>query len=316
MKILVIFTGGTIGSRLENGWIGPNESLKHTLINNYRSAYADDIEFIPLEPYSILSENLSANKINILIKTVCENLNSDYDGIIVTHGTDTLQYSAAALSFAVGEKSIPIVLVSSNYPLSDERSNGNANFAAAAKLIKSKLGNGVYVAYKNDGECVKFHRGTKLLAHREADDAVFSMGGCEFTEQDIDNGLKVNIPSDNNVALGCFELCRDPKILVIDAHPGDNYAYSIERYNAVILKPYHSGTLNTSNTAFISFCKKAKSNSIPVFVANVRSGDWYESSKKYNNLGLIPLLNSTFITSYIKVWIAISLKKDIKSFLS
>jgi L-asparaginase len=49
-----------------------------------------------------------------LITTVKENLSSDYDGIIVTHGTDTLGYSAAALAYALGNGTVPVCLVSSN----------------------------------------------------------------------------------------------------------------------------------------------------------------------------------------------------------
>ena len=52
----------------------------------------------------------------------------NYEGIIVTTGTDTLAYSSAALGYAFGELSVPMVTVSANYPLSDERSNGFSNF--------------------------------------------------------------------------------------------------------------------------------------------------------------------------------------------
>ena len=140
MKVLVIFTGGTIGSQLSNGWISPDGHTKRELIRRYEEEYGNSVQFVTKAPYSILSENLSSKKINILVKTVLESLDGGYDGIIVTHGTDTLQYSAAALSLALGNECIPVLLVSGNYPLDDSRSNGHINFAAAVEFIKQKKG--------------------------------------------------------------------------------------------------------------------------------------------------------------------------------
>ena len=51
-----------------------------------------------------------------------------YDGVIITHGTDTLQYTAAFTGYIMAGAQIPIVLVSANYVLEDVRSNGVDNF--------------------------------------------------------------------------------------------------------------------------------------------------------------------------------------------
>ena len=298
MKILVIFTGGTIGSRLKNGWIGPDKKLKYILINNYIATENDDVEFVPLEPYSLLSENLTSEEINILIKTVGENLQSDYDGIIITHGTDTLQYSAAALNLMLGDNSLPVVLVSANKPLCDPDSNGNTNFKAAVNAIKQGELKGVWVAYKNDGEDAKLHRGADLLSHAEGSDSITSCSAHQPIEP-----------------IGSFNLCDDPKLLVIDVHPGDGYNYSVEKYNAVIIKPYHSGTLNTNNKNFIEFCNAAAKHNIPVFVTNVPEGELYESSKEYEKLNIIPLKKMPFVLSFVKLWIAVSMGKDLKEIM-
>ena len=74
MKILVIFTGGTIGSRLNNMEISPDESAKYLLIEEYRKHYGNEVAFSFLEPYIILSENITAEKINLLIQTIRENI--------------------------------------------------------------------------------------------------------------------------------------------------------------------------------------------------------------------------------------------------
>lgn len=306
MKILVIFTGGTIGSRFNNGFISPDSDTKHTLIEHYKEAGDGSVEFVEMEPYSILSENLSAKYINALVRAVDEGIHEDYDGIIVTHGTDTLQYSASALGIFFGDGTMPIVLVSSNYPLSDERANGHANFAAAVDFIKAKSGKGVFVAYQNEGDVVKFHQGRSVLAHREADDAIFSIGSEYAVVKD--GKIEILCRDEKSVsAMGVTELAESPKILVISSFPGDDYIYPVEKYNAVILRPYHSGTLNTSSERLRAFCNKAKENNIPVYMVNARREDVYASVKALDELGIIAR-EEAFIGLYMRLWIEISRK--------
>ena len=83
MKILVIFTGGTIGSCLKNGWISTDATTKYRLLDRYKGG--KDV-FDTVEPYSILSENLSASEINCLQKEIAKYLSSlGVDLIIGAH---------------------------------------------------------------------------------------------------------------------------------------------------------------------------------------------------------------------------------------
>lgn len=304
MKILVIFTGGTIGSTLEDGWITPNESTRYALIDTFEQQYGQEVVLETYAPYTILSENLSAKTLTLLTEVVHTALNRDYDGIIVTHGTDTLQFSAAALAYATGNDCIPTVLVSANYPLGDKRSNGNANFRAAVEFIKNGCGRGVFIAYKNEGNAVTFHQALAAVSHLEASDALFSMYDKIYARE-TENGIEV---------LGHIQLCEklpvkfaeDPGILVVGIHPGDGYAYAIEKYTAVILRPYHSGTLNTDSHAFITFCNRAKALGIPLYVVNITGGAAYASAKTYENLGIIPLGDTSFAAAYVRLWMDLS----------
>ena len=109
MKILVIFTGGTIGTSIKNGWADIDNNAKYVLLDSYNNKHK--IEFVTASPYSTLSENLSAKHLNLLQKEIGDNLTKDFDGIIVTHGTDTLQYTATAIEYAFNGCEIPIVFV-------------------------------------------------------------------------------------------------------------------------------------------------------------------------------------------------------------
>jgi len=116
-----------------------------------------------LSPYTILSENLAADHIVTLAQTVNAMLQrEDMQGVIVTHGTDTLQYGSAMMGYLFGNAQIPIVVVSSNYVLDDIRANGLINFRYAVDFIKGQYGTGVFVSYCNQGELPTIHRATRL----------------------------------------------------------------------------------------------------------------------------------------------------------
>lgn len=315
MKILVIFTGGTIGSAVSDGWISPTDDMKYLLIKKYRELTSDDTEFVTLNPYTILSENLSADNLNSLIKCVGENIEK-YDGIIVTHGTDTLQYSAAALAYAFGSDIAPVVIVSSNYPINDDRANGVDNFAGAVEFIKTQTGRGVFVSYKNKKEKTKIHFASRIVSHVESFDEIYSIDNQPFAVYDKNITLNPDFKySDSGNAVSDAHFCEQSQILAVVAMPGDSFDYDLSKYKAVILRPYHSGTLNTESKTFSYFCKKAKEKGVPVFVVNVHGGTTYESSKLYDSLGITVLPMCSFVSVYIKTWLAISKNENITEFV-
>lgn len=201
MRIGTIFTGGTIGSQVDqNGYIATRQTAPFVLLELYRSQFGDTVEFVTREPYRILSENLQASNILALIQCVEECLQTeDLNGLIVTHGTDTLQYTSAILGYMFGNVKIPIVLVSSNYVLEDSRANGLTNFRYAVEFIKycsgktdsekllrkesyqqmdnqRKYGTGVFVSYCNIGDVPTIHRATRLQPPVPFSDYVSSVG--------------------------------------------------------------------------------------------------------------------------------------------
>ena len=308
MKVLVIFTGGTIGSTLKNGYIGTDDGAKYALL----SPFCDekDVEFETFCPYTILSENLGAKELNILQSAVSEGLEKGFDGIIVTHGTDTLQYSAAALSLAFGDCEKPIVLVSSAYPLDDERANGYENFKAALEFIRRKISGGVFVSYKNEGdEKTAIHSASALLLHAEGQADLESLGKSPFALFD-GKEFEIFSTAQKNAPIGTVEYVENPGILLVSSHPADNFSYSLDGVRAVILNPYHSATLATANEGLKSFCQRAKDADIPVFVSVARKDAGYESTRLFEKLSIIPLPYGTLVFSYMRIWSAISKNED------
>ncbi len=318
MKILVIMTGGTIGCVQNGDWIMPDEMRTYVLLDHYFQKHKDtDVEFETVVPFTTLSEQLSHEHLNKLIACVREHKDNGYGGIIITHGTDTLQYTAAALNFVFGAHSLPIVLVSSNYPLDDRRSNGHRNFAAAVAFIRSQSGKGTFASYKNSDTVTRLHRATRLLTHPETGDELFSLGRKPYAvfEDDVIIKNTAYRRGGTGKAYENAEFAEDAGVLTIMMRPGEVYAYDLDRVKAVLIRPYHSGTLHTESGNFRSFCKRAAEKNVPVFLVDITHGESrYESAKTYEELGLIVLPLSAFVPMYMKLWLAVSLGEDVKEF--
>lgn len=313
MNILVIFTGGTIGSCLKDGWISTDATTKYMLLDRYKGG--KDV-FDTVEPYSILSENLSASEINCLQKEIAKYVDSDYDGIIVTHGTDTLHYTSCAIEYAFADSRLPIVFVSADYPLENEKSNGYKNFEAAVEFIRSGAGAGVFVSYKNDNrEETDIHIPSRILSHAECSGNVYSIDGSTFASYNGELVLKGEKTDKECCPIGITEYSAESGILCIESYPGNNYGYSLAGIKAVILRPYHSSTLNTANKGFADFCARASELEIPVFLVNADGKKNYESLKALDELEIQVLPYGTFVSAYMKIWAGISSADDASKFL-
>lgn len=298
MNIAVVFTGGTIGSKAEDGVISPGQPNRKLL-----SVCPKDVKADIYEPYTTLSEYLNGEHINKLVLQIKELLKKNYDGIIVTHGTDTMQYTAAALGFIFAGVDIPIMLVGAQYVLDDKRTNGYINFTDSVQFIKQGFGKGVFVCYRNDNGQRKVHLGVRLIAAAPYSNNLESVKNLYFGEfkkddfvknPDFDAELKF-LDDFKNAKLNKY--CK--KILCLEARAGlfcDNIPSGIA---AVLHSSFHCGTLNTHESAVF---EEAKSKSIPVFLTG--SGNTaYESASAFKKLGVTVLPEMSPLAAYVKLWL-------------
>jgi glutamyl-tRNA(Gln) amidotransferase subunit D len=178
-KVLILGTGGTIASRIDyrTGAVRPAISA-----GELQALIPELSEIAEVEPeilFNIFSENIEPAHWSKLAARIKKGVAQGYSGMVVTHGTDTLGYTAAALSFALQGVPVPVVLVgaqrSSDRPSSDATQNliGGVSVAANAPF------SGVYVAMHLDesDDGVAIHRGTRVRKnHTSRRDAFNSVG--------------------------------------------------------------------------------------------------------------------------------------------
>jgi glutamyl-tRNA(Gln) amidotransferase subunit D len=178
-RVLLLGTGGTIASRVDyrTGAVHPAVSSGdlHALVPEL----SEVAEVEPRIVMNVFSENITPTHWTKIANIVVAAVRSKFDGVVITHGTDTLGYTAAALSFALAGIPIPVILVgaqrSSDRPSSDATLNLVAGVTVAARASFS----GVYVAMhlNESDERVAFHRGTRVRKnHTSRRDAFVSVG--------------------------------------------------------------------------------------------------------------------------------------------
>ena len=306
MKILFVFTGGTIGSAYNGDIISLNAKMPYALIDEYSKKYPIDFDFDVISPYSVLSENNTGLEISSLINTIAQA--NGFDGIVIAHGTDTLQYTAAALGYFFGNSCKPICVVSSNYPISDVRANGIYNLHSAISLIKLKSVKGVFVAYKNsDDNKTVLHRASRLLAHDVFSDLLRSARGAYYGFFDESGDFVKNTDFTEKPDTISAPVMKDfsamaERILLLSSHVGMTYP-SLDGIEHVLIDSYHSGTVDTASEQARRFYFSARERGISVFLAGAYGGAQYQSTKEFDSLSIIPIPNIAPIALYVKLWL-------------
>ena len=308
MKILFVFTGGTIGSTAHGDYIGLDGGKPYLLLEQYQRKYGIDFAYDTVAPYTVLSEHSTGDTLRVLCESVRAGLTEELDGVVVTHGTDTLQYAAAALAYTLADVKIPVLLVSSNHPIEDATANGLANLRGAIRFIREVGGAGVFVSYQNKGEDVKIHRGTRLLASPAFSDGVYSIYDSYYGSFRAD-GVFCKNPAYRELPDACAPLTADKltatcrEIFRALPYPGNAYPTVPAEVKYILHESYHSGTVNTVCPTARAFLGELCARGVTVFLTGVTRGASYESTRDFEELGIKPLYHIAPIAAYVKLWL-------------
>jgi len=163
MKILLVSTGGTIASQQSAEGLVPmdqGEALAAMVPDIYQIA---DIDIVNV--FSKDSSNINPSDWTAIIRCIREN--SSYDGYVVTHGTDTMAYTASALSYVMRDLGKPIILTGSMIPMSEPSSDAKRNLEDAFRFIEALLAKGQSgVAITFAGRLIHGPRAKKMSGKR------------------------------------------------------------------------------------------------------------------------------------------------------
>ena len=146
-KILLIATGGTIASQIGADGLEPSIGAENML--KCVPEIFDFCDVDAVQPYNIDSTNVTPEHWITLVKTIRENY-ENYDGFVVCHGTDTMSYTAAMLSYMIQHSPKPIVLTGSQQPIDKEDTDGRINLRDSFLYASSNNAADVVIVFQGN----------------------------------------------------------------------------------------------------------------------------------------------------------------------
>jgi len=312
-NILLVFTGGTIGSTATAGTIATSDTTPFKLLQLFQQHYPEhqQIAFKTIQPLNLLSENLTPVVWANLIAAIENEQPKQFDGIIITHGTDTLSFTAAALSFYFHALYLPILLVSSDYPLADGRANGLANFICAVEFIRKLQHSGVFVPYRNQGQAMQVHQGVRLAASLQLSGDFFSVQNKSFMQYDGTEFSVLNPLKKRQFSEYAFTAKFAERVLLLRPYPGLDYrTVNLDHADVVLHDLYHSGTACVSSEwgkqhSLLEFVKCCQQQDISIYLAPaMESPNAYQSTRTLVKQGGKILWNISIEAAYVKLLLA------------
>lgn len=325
-KILMITTGGTIGSSIDRGVISARKGSCLAL-SLYLERYGG-AEIEAVSAMDILSEELTTGHWERLLTFIGGLDLNGYDGLIITHGSDTLSYTSAFLGLCLCGLEIPVVITAADRVPDDPESNAAENIRAAVLVIEG-FRRGVFTVYKNpkDTFC-SVYLATRVCEADRVSGSFSSFDGAPFAKI-----------SDGRLVEEDFSLSREeiethtcpvslPKaplingsILMVHPYPSEDHSSIVLKKNtkAVLYITYHSSSASTQGkSSALTLLKRCRKKDIPFFLCSFGSTSLiYKSSDTLIKNGALPLRHISKEAAYAKLILSlITGESDTFSFMN
>jgi glutamyl-tRNA(Gln) amidotransferase subunit D len=326
-RVALISTGGTIASKIDYRTGGVRAALSASELYSSVPELAKIAWVDPEVVLSEYSENLKPSHWTIIAKKVAEKISTgDYSGVVISHGTDTMHYTASALSFALQDLPIPVVLVgaqrSSDRPSSDAALNlmGATLFAAQSSLA------GIFVAMHAgmSDDSVAIHVGTRVrknhTSRRDAFESIDSTPIAFVKDGQVEEQstqFKLARRSEKNKLVLQPEF--DQRVMLLKFHPGMDFKlvdHAVNSgYKAIVIEGTGLGHVNKD-----SFPSIQKAVDAGLMVCMTSQCIWgrvrmtvYDTGRDLLEIGVVPLSDMISETATVKAMWVLAYQKDIES---
>ena len=312
-KLVLIGTGGTIASYVDyrTGAVHPALSTSDMVnaVPEIREIANIDARVL----FSIFSENMNVEHWQALAEAVAEELNNGADGVIIPHGTDTMGYTAAALSFMLGDVSKPVVLVGAQRSSDRPSSDASSNLMACARFCTKADRAGVYVVMHDTSGDDSFavHVGSRVRKmHTSRRDAFHSINAAPAAHLDKDGKIVLNCDgprvSDAKVVA---KTGMERRCVLLQYYPGMDpqlFEDIFMKSKGVVIAGSGLGHVNSN---MIPLIKKACDNgTVVVMTSQCLNGatnlNVYNTGRDMLSAGAITVMDMLPETAYVKLmWV-------------
>lgn len=237
-KILMIATGGTIASQKTETGLAPQLLSKEILEYVPQAANICSVDAIQL--FNMDSTNMEPKHWVKIGETVREQYDN-YEGFVILHGTDTMAYTASALSYLIQDSRKPIVLTGAQKPIDQDITDAKSNLLDSFLYAVDTRSHGVNVVF--GGQAIAGTRASKVRTK-----SYNAFSSIDFPSKAVirDGRVFHYITGEEAEKEPVFYHQVDPKVCVLKLIPGMDsgiFQYFKENYDAVIIESFGVGGL-------------------------------------------------------------------------
>jgi len=319
-KILLLSTGGTIASKVDYRTGAVTPALSASDINEAVPELGKIANIDAEVLFSEYSENLQPDHWTKIAEKLDSLANSDYKGILIAHGTDTMHYTSSFLSFALAGFPIPVALVGSQRSSDRASSDAAINLIAASQFLVESNTKGIFlVMHHNDNDqTVACHAGTRVRKNHTSKRGAFETMGSDPAFIIAEGKIKKNMQDDffkdekynPRMKIGT-------KVSLVKYHPGYDPKLIENLIQTGCKAIIFEGTgLGHVGRTMYDVVKNAKENDLFLGMTSqcidgrVRM-TVYESGRDLLEFGITPLENMTPETSLVKAMWALGNSKNV-----
>ena len=315
-KILIIYTGGTIGmiNDPDNGMLVPFnfEQIKENVPELNRLNYHLDVHsFNPV----LDSSNMDPEIWKTLAELVYTNYDL-YDGFVILHGSDTMAFTASALSFMLENLGKPVVLTGSQLPIGEIRTDAKENLITALEIAATKENDKALVpevCIYFDAQLFRGNRSIKyniekFEAFRSPNYSILAEAGVHLQ---FHRNYILKAPLDKLILRTDF----NSNIGVLKLYPGITpqavRAITDSEVDAIILETFGSGNTTTAQWFLDALQKALDSGKIIIDISQCKKGSvqlgLYETSRELQQMGILSGFDLTFEATVTKLMFVMGL---------
>ncbi|MCL5668201.1 MAG: Glu-tRNA(Gln) amidotransferase subunit GatD [Candidatus Thermoplasmatota archaeon] len=290
--VSLLATGGTIASKVDykTGAVSPSEDI------SFISDRVKDVELSSETIDNILSENITPEKWIYMAGKIRDSLNRS-DGCVVFHGTDTMSYSASAISFMFSEQTGPIVFVGSQRSSDRPSSDAFMNAEGAIHMATTDFGEvGIAMHGSISDESISMHRAVRSRKmHTSRRDAFRSIGESEVGTYS-QGSVRLTPPYRRAGGKNEIKAKLDPSVSMIYFYPSlsvQDFEGIVARNKAIIIMG--TGLGHVSHSLIPSITQAVKEGKKILMTSQCLYGsvnlNVYSTGRELINAGIIPLRN-------------------------
>lgn len=322
-KVSILSTGGTIASKVDYRTGAVKPALDSEDLYSVVPELADVAKIDAKVLLSVFSENIGPQQWTKIAESAAEQVRAGADGVVIAHGTDTLGYTAAALSFALQGIPAPIVLVGSQRSSDRPSSDAATNLIAATAVAGQAPFAEVVVAMHDwvSDERVAVHRGTKVRkCHTSRRDAFRSVSARPIAYYDLVNrALQLNgekYVERNRRSDWEVRSKFDPNVALIKFHPGLSVGMldwaTATGYKGIVLEG--TGLGHVGDVLFPALERAVKNGIVVGMCSQCIWGrvhmNVYSTGRDLLKIGVLPLGDMLAETALVKMMWAFGQEKD------